>query len=51
MNGFELDPAIDEVMGEAGRTLFESIVLAVAQGRMNKEQLRQWIEGVIRQSA
>ncbi len=50
LNGFTLDPTIDELEAGTTKTRFETVVLSVANGRMSKETLRQWIEATIQAS-
>jgi len=44
LNGRELDPKLDEENPTSGRTYFEEVVLAVATGEMEKEDLIEFLK-------
>lgn len=46
LNGYTLDSVLDET-DASGKTEFETVVLAVAEGRTSKDALKQWIESVL----
>jgi death-on-curing protein len=48
INGYELDPNLDDVDGATGRTHFEEVVVAVAAGNMSKEELIAFLKHHVR---
>lgn len=48
INGHELDPKLDDIVGPTGHTHFEEIVLAVASGSMTKDELITFIGNNVR---
>lgn len=48
INGFEIDPAFDELNESTGQTRLEEVVLKVAAGGMKKEELISFIKDHMR---
>lgn len=47
LNGLQIDPLLDELEDRSGKTRFQIVVLAVAEGVMNKQGLQDWLETII----
>jgi death-on-curing protein len=48
INGFELDPLLDDLVPGSEQTRLEEIVVQVASGLMSKEELTRFIEDHVR---
>ena len=51
INGYELDPALDDIDSATGQTALETAVIRVASSRMSKDDLIRFLESHVRQCA